>query len=78
MTEAASAPVLLVAILALAAVQIGVHLRCFLILDGSVEVWWNLIALILALIIALVMAAGSLWVVYKLDSHITPSTAVGG
>lgn len=72
MAKAAPAPVLLAAVLVLAAVQIGVHLRCFLHIDRSVEGRWNLIALILAAIIVLVVVVGSLWVVYELNAHMMP------
>ncbi|MCT7377865.1 cytochrome o ubiquinol oxidase subunit IV [Chelativorans salis] len=76
--EAAPAPVLLVAVLALAGVQIGVHLRCFLHVNGSVEGRWSLIALVLASLFVLVIVVGSTWVIHELDQHMMPWMSVDG
>lgn len=78
MAKVAPAPILFVAILVLAAVQVGVHLRCFLHIDGSVEGRWNLIALMLAIVILFVVVVGSLWVVYELNAHMMPWMTADG
>jgi heme/copper-type cytochrome/quinol oxidase subunit 4 len=46
-------------------------------LPSGGEGCWSVIALILAIVIVLVVMVEPLWVVYELNSHMTPSTATG-
>lgn len=79
MTAAAPTPILLVAILMLAAVQIVAHLRYFLHIDGSAEKRWTLVSLLLAILVVAIVVMGSLWVIRELNSHMMPwMTIVGG
>lgn len=84
MTAAAPAPFLIPAILTLGVAQIGVHLRYFLHINGSAAKRWDLVALVLAAVVAVIVMGGSLWVIHELDDHMMPramtmegSTALG-
>jgi len=60
------------AIMALAVVQIFVHMRYFLHLNGRSEGGWTLMALVFTLIVVLIMLVGSLWVMYHLNTNMMP------
>jgi cytochrome o ubiquinol oxidase subunit IV len=78
MTKAAPASFLVVAILALGAVQMLVHLRYFLHIDASTDGHWNMIALGLAVAVAAIVVVGSLWVIYDLNSQMMPHMTMAG
>mgnify|MGYP001209422892 CR=1 FL=1 len=59
-------------ILALALVQIAVHMVFFLHLDTRSEGGWNLLALLFTAVLVLILLVGSLWVMYHLDHHLMP------
>lgn len=61
-----------VVILGFAAVQIVVHMVYFLHLDAKSEGGWNMLATIFTVVIVVIMLAGSLWVMYHLDSNMMP------
>ena len=48
-------------------VQILVHLRYFLHLDGSSEKRWNVMALLFTVLIMAIFVGGTLWVMYTLN-----------
>ena len=57
------------AIMALAAVQIVVHMVYFLHMNTKSEDGWNFLALVFTLVIVVITIAGSLWVMYHLNTH---------
>ena len=52
-----------------AIVQILVHLRYFLHLDRSKENTWNMIAIVFTAIILFIFVAGTVWVIFTLNSR---------
>ena len=64
----------IVAILALAAVQIVVHMVYFLHMNPRSEGGWTMMALIFTLIIVGIAIAGSLWVMHHLNTNMMPMT----
>ncbi len=67
-----SKPVTAVVIMALAAVQIVVHMIYFLHMDAKVESGWSLMALLFTIILVVIALAGSLWVMYHLNANMMP------
>ncbi|OZI73965.1 cytochrome o ubiquinol oxidase subunit IV [Bordetella genomosp. 12] len=61
-------------ILALAAVQIVVHIIYFLHLDARSESGWNMLALIFTLVLVVITLSGSIWIMYHLDANMMPMT----
>lgn len=61
-----------VAIMALAAVQIVVHMVFFLHMDARSQGGWSLMALIFTLVLVVIALAGSIWVMYHLDTNMMP------
>lgn len=59
-------------ILALAVVQIIVHMVYFLHMNGRVEGGWSMLAMIFTVIVVVIMFAGSLWVMYHLNTNMMP------
>ncbi len=66
---------LIVVLLALALVQIVVHMRYFLHMNGRSENGWNLLALIFTAILVFILLNGSAWIMYHLDRNLMPVTA---
>jgi cytochrome o ubiquinol oxidase subunit IV len=60
----------LVGIFGAAGVQMLVHLHCFLHLDTSSAMRWNLLALLLALLIMTLFVGGTLWIMYHLQHRL--------
>ena len=58
--------VILVGIFSTAAVQILVHLRFFLHLDGSSAARWNVLALVFTALILILFVGGTLWIMFNL------------
>ena len=71
-TGAASPQLTTVAIVALAAVQIVVHMVYFLHMNARAEGGWNLLALLFTLILLVITLAGSLWVMYHMNTNMMP------
>ncbi len=65
----------IVVLLALALVQIVVHMRYFLHMNGRSENGWNLLALIFTAILVFILLTGSTWIMYHLDRNLMPITA---
>ncbi|RZJ03133.1 MAG: cytochrome o ubiquinol oxidase subunit IV [Haliea sp.] len=60
-------------ILAIGAVQIVVHMIYFLHMDTKSEGGWNLLALVFTLVLVVITLAGSIWVMYHLNTNMMPS-----
>ncbi|MGO4682543.1 cytochrome o ubiquinol oxidase subunit IV [Hyphomicrobium sp. 2TAF46] len=61
-----------VAILTLAAVQIVVHMIYFLHMSPSSEGGWTMLALIFTVVMVVITLAGSLWVMYHMNTNMMP------
>ena len=60
-------------ILGLGAVQMCVHIVYFLHMNTRAEGGWSMLAMIFTLIIVVIALAGSLWVMYHLNTNMMPS-----
>lgn len=61
-----------VVIMAFAAVQIVVHMVYFLHMNVSSEGGWNMLSLTFTVIIVAITLAGSMWVMYHLNTNMMP------
>jgi cytochrome o ubiquinol oxidase operon protein cyoD len=59
-------------LLALAGVQIVVHMVYFLHMNTKSEGGWTMLALIFTVMVVVIMLAGSLWVMYHLNTNMMP------
>lgn len=59
-------------ILAIAAVQIVVHMVYFLHMNTRSEHGWSMLALIFTTVLVVIMLSGSLWVMYHLNTNMMP------
>jgi len=59
-------------IMAFAAVQIVVHMVYFLHMTPKAEGGWSMTSLIFAIIVIVIMLAGSLWVMHHLNTNMMP------
>src|SRR5690606_41194977 len=59
-------------VLGFAAVQIVVHMVCFLHLDAKSEGGWNMLSTIFTVVIVVIMLAGSLWVMHHMNTNMMP------
>ena len=59
-------------ILALAAVQIVVHMVYFLHVNSKAEGGWSMLALIFTVMLVVIMLSGSIWVMYHLNHNMMP------
>ena len=59
-------------ILAFAAVQIVVHMIYFLHMNAKSENGWSILALIFTLVLVVILLAGSLWVMFHLNTNMMP------
>jgi cytochrome o ubiquinol oxidase subunit IV len=69
---AISSGVTALVILAFAAVQIVVHMVYFLHMNTRSEHGWSILALIFTVVLVVIMLAGSLWVMYHLNTNMMP------
>lgn len=65
-------------ILAFAAVQMVVHMVYFLHMNTRVEGGWSMLALIFTLVLVIITLAGSIWVMYHLNTNMMPGMAPDG
>ena len=65
----------LAAILALAVVQVFVHMVYFLHMDRSAEQRWNVVAFAFTLLILVIVVAGSIWVMHNATTNMEHSMA---
>ena len=61
-----------VVILALAVVQIIVHMVYFLHMNGRAEGGWSMLAMIFTIVVVVIMFSGSLWVMYHMNHNMMP------
>ena len=74
MGHAFTSPVLTaIVLLALAAVQIVVHMIYFLHMNARAEGGWNLLALMFTLALVVITLSGSLWVMYHMNHNMMPT-----
>jgi len=59
-------------ILAFAAVQMVVHMIYFLHMNAKVEGGWSMLALTFTVALVVIMLAGSIWVMYHLNTNMMP------
>jgi cytochrome o ubiquinol oxidase subunit IV len=59
-------------VMAFAAVQMVVHMVYFLHMSPKSEDGWTLTSLVFTLVLVVITLAGSLWVMYHLDSNMMP------
>ena len=59
-------------IMALAGVQIVVHMIFFLHMTPSSEGGWSMLALIFTIVVLVIVLSGSLWVMYHLNVNMMP------
>jgi len=59
-------------ILAFAAVQMLVHMVYFLHLNAKVESGWSLLAAVFTVALVVIMLAGSIWVMYHMNTNMMP------
>lgn len=62
-----------IVILAIAAVQIVVHMIYFLHMNAKSEGGWNMLALIFTIMVVVITLSGSLWVMYHLNNNMMPT-----
>jgi cytochrome o ubiquinol oxidase operon protein cyoD len=62
-------------IMALAVVQIVVHMIFFLHMDTKAEGGWSFMALLFTVVLVVIALSGSLWVMYHLNHNMMPVTA---
>ncbi|UYY59227.1 cytochrome o ubiquinol oxidase subunit IV [Sphingomonas sp. S2-65] len=64
--------------MALALVQIVVHMIYFLHMNSKSESGWTLMALIFTVIILVIALAGTLWVMYHMNQNMMPDMGMSG
>ena len=62
-------------IMALAAIQIVVHMVYFLHMNTKSENGWTMMALIFTVTLVVIVLSGSLWVMYHLNANMMPMSA---
>lgn len=65
-----------IVIVAFAVVQILVHTICFLHVNTRAEGGWTLMAYVFTAVIVLIVIAGSLWIMYHLNTNMMPAAAM--
>jgi len=64
-------------VMALAMVQIVVHMVYFLHMTPKAEGGWSMMALIFTIIIVVIALSGSLWVMYHMNANMMPGMVTG-
>lgn len=64
-----------IVLLAFAAVQIVVHMVCFLHMNTRSEGGWNMLALVFTLVLVVITLGGSLWIMHHLNVNMMPGHA---
>lgn len=59
-------------VMGFAAVQMVVHMIYFLHMNAKAEEGWTLVSLIFTLILVVITLAGSLWVMYHMNTNMMP------
>jgi len=73
LTPAATA----VTVIAMAVAQILVHTVCFLHVNTRAEGGWTLIAYVFTAVLLVIMIAGSVWIMYHLNTNMMPGMTTG-
>ena len=60
-------------VMALAVVQIVVHMIFFLHMNRRAEGGWSIMALLFTVVIVVIALSGSLWVMYHMNSNMMPA-----
>jgi cytochrome o ubiquinol oxidase subunit IV len=60
-------------IMALAAVQVVVHMVFFLHMNRKVEGGWSMMAMIFTIVVVVIALSGSLWVMYHMNLNMMPA-----
>lgn len=68
-------PLLILAILALAVVQIFVHIVFFLHLDTRSESGWNMMTFIFTAVLVIIVLGASIWVMYAENANMMPMSS---
>ena len=76
MTGVLDKNVTLVLILAMALVQIVVHMVYFLHMNMNVEDGWSMLALIFTVVFVIITLAGSMWVLYHMNNNMMPMSPI--
>jgi cytochrome o ubiquinol oxidase operon protein cyoD len=71
----ANKQLLILAILALAVVQIFVHIVYFLHLDTRSESGWNMMAFIFTAVLVIIVLGASIWVMYAENANMMPMSS---
>jgi cytochrome o ubiquinol oxidase operon protein cyoD len=61
--------------MALAAVQVIVHVVYFLHLNAKAEAGWQFMATVFTIVVVVITLAGSLWVMYHMNINMMPGSA---
>jgi cytochrome o ubiquinol oxidase operon protein cyoD len=72
MSGALPRPLAEAAIVAFAAIQMVVHMICFLHMNTKSEGGWTFLALIFTIVLVVIALSGSLWVMFHLTSNMSP------
>ena len=70
--SAISTPLLVLILLAVAAVQVVVHMVYFLHMNAKSEGGWNALAVIFTVVLVVIVLSGSLWVMHHLNTNMMP------
>ena len=73
LTPAATA----ITVIAMAVVQILVHTICFLHVNTRAEGGWTLIAYVFTAVLLVIVIAGSVWIMYHLNTNMMPGMTTG-
>ena len=60
------------AVMALAGVQVVVHMIYFLHMNSRSEGGWNMLALIFTMVLVVIALSGSMWVMYHMNANMMP------
>jgi cytochrome o ubiquinol oxidase operon protein cyoD len=66
-----------VTVVGMAVVQILVHTVCFLHVNTQSEGGWTLLAYIFTAVLLFILVAGSIWIMYHLNTNMMPGMATG-
>ncbi len=72
MTGALPRNATILVILALAAIQIFVHIVDFLHIDSSLEQRWNVYAALFAILVVGILVGGSIWIMFSAHERMNP------
>lgn len=77
MGGAVSADATKTVIVIFAGIQVVVQMIYFLHMNAKSEAGWNLMALILTVVLLVIVLAGSIWVMYHMNTNMMPSHTSG-